>query len=87
MYLQQSINVLFAEKIVDAYCMCMKTILTGEFIIVFQAYFSQTTYHKSMLESKVKVYQKVSRSGSRHMDTAPIDEQMALLKRKFTVSW
>lgn len=48
-----------------------------------QAYFSETTYYKSMLESKNKVYQKVAKTGSKYMDIREVESTMVQLNRRF----
>ena len=51
----------------------------------FQTYFAETTYYKSMLESKNKVYQKIKRSGTKVLNIEPMDQAMTEFNQRFQV--
>lgn len=53
--------------------------------IFLQAYFSEITYYKSMLESKNKVFQKISKTGRSVMDIDDIEDTMVQLNNSFQV--
>ena len=59
--------------------------MTKQLFSPFQTYFTQTTYYKSMLESKNKVYQKIIKTGQPIMDMEDIQENMTNLNTRFQV--
>ncbi|XP_074648980.1 muscle-specific protein 300 kDa-like isoform X3 [Tubulanus polymorphus] len=48
-----------------------------------KALFSETTYYKSMLEGKNKVFQKMQRAGVKNVDTAEMEQTFNDLKERF----
>ncbi len=53
--------------------------------MLLQAHFAETTYYKSMLESKNRVMSKIARAGSRHANVKPLQDTMDDLNRRFQV--
>ena len=56
-------------------------------ILCVQAFFSETTYQKSILESKNKVYQKICGTKPKlpNIDFSPVDDLMNLANSRFQV--
>lgn len=58
------------------------------FDVVFQTFFAEITYQKSIMESKNKVHQKVGTTKPKltNIDFSPVDDPMEELNQRFQVS-
>jgi len=54
---------------------------------MFQAFFSEITYQKSIVESKNKVYEKVkvSKNKLKNVDFSPLDQSVQEMNTRFQV--